>query len=262
MLAAAVSLAIMLPIGIYYGQPAATIAAATPDPLLITTPTSGPPPVTLGALAVAARADTTTGDGPVDHLLLDTWDLHTTIAGQSVTSAGTPTRHELWRDDQRALTVDIGPPPATPVHTAYPGGSFPAAFADRPPTDPDQLAVWLARTSTTGTAIIDGITDLLRERVLTGPERAVILSVLADRTTMAYAGTSTDRIGRRATVFALPSRSSGADITHLLLIDPKTGRILATEQIITGGAHRLDVPYPAVAGYRTYLQADLVPAIP
>jgi hypothetical protein len=255
--------------------------AATPDPLPITAPTVGAPPVTLAALARAALTDTVSTDGTVDHLVIDSWNLNSVIDGQDVTSAIFPSRRELWRTrDDQGCTIDITLPPqfrdaadraafgdgatpdSKPERTDFPAGTFPASFTGRPPTDPAQLAGWLARTSTRDNAIFAGVTDLLRERALTSSERAAILTVLDDYTTLAYAGTSTDRAGRHGAAFTVTSNASGGQNLHVLLIDPANGRFLASEEILTGGAPALKVTYPAVLSYHTYRQADTVTAIP
>jgi hypothetical protein len=255
--------------------------AATPDPLPITAPTVGAPPVTLDALAHAALTDTTGTDGPVDHLVIDSWNLNSVIDGQDVTSAMFPSRRELWcTSDNQARTIDTtlpaqfrnaadsdafgdtAIPDHTPERTDYPAGTFPAAFTDRPPTDPAQLADWLAGTSTQDTAVLVGVTNLLRERALTGRERAAILTVLDGHTALTYAGTSIDHAGRPGAAFTMTSTASGGQSRYVLLIDPATGRFLAFEQVTLGGVPALKVEYPAVLSYSTYRLTETVAAIP
>jgi hypothetical protein len=252
--------------------------AGTPDPL----PISASPgaPVTLDAVARAAGKGSTGGSGTVDYLLIDRWDLNSVIDGQDVTSAVFPSRRELWRTiDNQARTIDTFLPPqwgATadrdafgdtgtsdgPVRSDYPAGTFPASFDSRPPTAPDELAVWLARSSSRDIAILNGVTDLLQERALTGPERAAVLTVLDTRTALEYAGTSIDRAGRPGAAFTLTSSASGGQSTYVLLLDADTGRFLAYEEVLTAGAPALKVGYPAVLSYRTYQRAETVAAIP
>jgi hypothetical protein len=191
-----------------------------------------------------------------------------------------PSRRELWRaSDGRARTIDLSltpdasaadihtfvdpdAPTGSPVRNDYAPGTFAVAFAGRPPTDPAELAGWLARNSTRDDAIIVGVTDLLLERALTGRERAAILTVLDAHTALTYAGTSTDRAGRPGVAFTAASTASGGESLYVFLIDPATGRFLASEQISIGGAPALKLTYPAVLSYRTYRQADTVAAIP
>lgn len=255
--------------------------AATPDLLPITRSSDGTAPLTLIGIARAAQNDTTPSGCTVDHLITDYWALNSVIDGKTVTSAVFPSQREFWRaGNEQARTIDIylpplvtnaadrdafgdtGAPDSTPVRNDYPAGTFAAAFSGRPPTDPGRLARWLARSSRSDTAILDGVTDLLQERALTSPERAAVLTVLATRTALTYAGTSADRAGRPGVAFTTTSDDSGGHITHVLLLNPATGRFLAYEQVLTAGAPALKVRRPAVIGYRTYRQAETVAAIP
>jgi hypothetical protein len=227
--AAAVGLLIVV---LPHQQPA---DAATPASLPITD------------LARTTLADTTEGARTVDHLVTERWDLHAAVAGGDVTSVMFPSRRELWRaSDGRARTIDLSLSPdasaadihtfvdpdastGNPVFNDSASGPFAVAFADRPPTDPAELAGWLARTSTRDDAVIVGVTGLLLERALTSRERAAVLTVLDGHTTLTYGG---------------------------------TGRFRASKQISTGGTPAIKLTYPGVVGYRTYRQADTVAAIP
>lgn len=250
--------------------------AATPQTLTVSEPDA---PESLERIAAQAG-------GPVkpmvDHLVTDLWDLNSIVEGRRATSAIIASRRELWRDREgAALTIDWYLPPQFPTaedrdnwlhdgspqggdetRTDYGHGEFPAAFHGRPPQRPETLAKWLSRTDTSDTAIISGTADLLNERALTGPERTVLLRTLARVTALKHTGTTVDRAGRRGSVFTLSSHSSGAEITHLLVIDPDTATILGYEQILTAGANALRVRRPAVISYRTYRTADFVPAMP
>ena len=254
--------------------------AATPRALAITAPRAGDPG--RGSLEQIAGAAGNAGDATaVDHLVTDRWDLNSTIDGRTVTSAIVPSRRQLWHtSEDQARTIEEYLPPQFPTATdrdnwrsdgspsggvtreVYPAGTFPAAFRGRPPLQPGALADWLSRADTSDVAIINGTADLLNERALTGPERAALLRVLARRTALTYAGTTVDRAGRPGQAFTITSRSSGAEVTHLLVVDPGTAAILAYEQILTAGADALRVRRPAVISYRTYRTAEFVPAIP
>jgi hypothetical protein len=255
--------------------------AATPPALAVATPragNSGRDSLEQIATTAANASDATA----VDHLVTDRWDLNSTIDGRTVTSAVIPSRRQLWRTgEDRARTIEQYLAPQFPTtndrenwradgsprgdgeaRADYPAGTFPAAFPGRPPLRPDALADWLRRADTSDVAIINGTADLLNERALTGPERAAVLRVLARRTTLSYAGTTVDRAGRPGQAFATTSRSSGAEVTHLFVIDPRNGVILAYEQILTAGGDALRVHRPAVISYRTYRTAEFVPALP
>lgn len=254
--------------------------AATPQPLPISAAPSSTGRTTLAEVAVAAERG---GDNraAVDHVATDRWDLNHIIDGATVTSAVIPYRSELWRaPDDAARTIetfhapqfptdadrqawdDAGSPRGGQQRVDYGAGHYQGAFNSRPPRDPQVLAGWLARGSTGSAAILKGVTDLLLERALTGQERSALLRVLATRTPLVFAGAAVDRAGRTGTAFTAVTNDSGAQVTQVLVIDPRTGRILATETILTAGAPALTVRRPAVISYRTYLIAEHVPAIP
>jgi hypothetical protein len=276
--AAAAATAGLLAVDLRRARPA---YAATPQALVITAPRAGDPgPESLEQLAANAG---NAGDATaVDHLVTERWGLNSTIDGRRVTSAIIATRRQLWRTRAgQVRTIDEYLPPQFPTaadrdnwrddgsprgggetREDYRAGEFTAAFPGRPPLRTDTLAQWLRRADTSDVAIINGTADLLNERALTGPERAALLRVLARRTTLTYAGTTVDRAGRTGRAFTTTSDSSGAEVTHLFVVDPGTARIFAYEQILTAGGDALRVRRPAVISYRTYLTAEFVPAIP
>jgi len=258
--------------------------AATPHALTITARRNGDPgQSSLEQIAANAGTAGTAGDATaVDHLVTDRWDLNSTIDGRVVTSAIIASRRELWRTSGNAArTIERYLPPEFPTATdrdnwrsvgspqgdgetrqEYPAGTFPAAFPGRPPRQLDRLAAWLRRADTSDVALITGTADLLNERALTGPERAALLRVLARETALTYAGSTVDRAGRAGEAFTTSSHSSGAEVTHLLVIDPGTAAVLAYEQILTAGADALRVHRPAVITYRTYRTAEFASSIP
>lgn len=253
--------------------------AATPSPLTIA-PTSGGAAVTLADLALVAQRTGGTRTA-VDHLVIDSWDYDTYIDDRQVTSAVIPSRWELWRaadnsgrtietflapqfptEDDRAAWRDAGSPRGgQPVDTPYGPGALPVIYQGRPPRAPQALADWLTQSHTGRAAILKGVLDLLRERALTGPERGAVLRVLAAHSPLVYAGTTVDRAGRAGVAFTAHTSDSGGDDILVFVLDPRTGRFLATEKILTAGAPRFDVQRPAVVAYHTYLVADQVPAI-
>jgi hypothetical protein len=229
-----------------------------------------------GTVAPAANAS-------VEHLVTDSWNLNSAVDGHTVTSAVIPSHEQLWRaPDGSALTIeeylapefpsardraawqDDGSPGAdrSPRRTPYPAGAFVAAWGDRPPVEPGRLRTWLRRQDTSDTAIPTAITELLHERVLTGPERRALLYVLAAEPGLRLLGATTDRAGRAGLVVAATSSASGGDISHRYVVSPDTGAVLAHESILTAGAKALHVRRPAVISYNTYLTAEFVAAIP
>jgi hypothetical protein len=257
--------------------------AATPLPLAIR-PVAGDARGRLEQIAGRlAGTGAPAADTPVEHLVTDSWNLDSAVDGHTVTSAVIPSHEQLWRaPDGSALTIeeylapqfpsardraawrDDGSPGAdrSPRRTPYPAGTFAAAWGDRPPVEPGRLRTWLRRQDTSDTAIPTAITELLHERVLTGPERRALLDVLATEPGLRLLGTTTDRAGRAGLVVAATSSASGGDISHRYVVSPDTGAVLAHESILTGGAEALRVRRPAVISYNTYITAEFVAAIP
>jgi hypothetical protein len=263
--------------------------AATPAPLEITAPTDAVPAaerLQRTATTVqrsAGSAAVPPADRSVEHRIVAQWALHTRIGGQRVDSAVIPTRRESWRtadnagrvverhlpavfrsDQERRAWQDAGSPGADPStrRSDFPAREFPALWAQRPPTTVPALRAWLGRNHSGGDATADAIADLLGERVLTPPERVALLRVLAGIPGLTFAGTTTDRAGRRGEVYSVVLTASGLPTTYTFIIDPGTGIFLAHERALTTDAGRLNVRLPAVIRYDTYLTAEFVAAMP
>jgi len=287
-LAGVVAASVVVPVvAVVLGAPGAGKYAATPPPLRYQSiPDDIPDHERLLDLALAAEREVTTqsAPGPVEYLKLVSWDLSSRIDGRQVTSAVVPAQRELWRapdgsartvvriqppqfysDDQRRAWHDDGSPGANtpPDVTDYPPGSYPAIWPDRPPTDPVDLTRWLLSTRPPGgvMAIVDAANDLLEERVLTGPERAALIRVLAQQPGIRYEGETVDRGGRPGYGFSVESADSGLPTRYTFIISAR-GRFLAYEQMLTETAGRLNVPVPSVISYTVYLTAAHVDAIP
>lgn len=260
--------------------------AVTPPPLLITPPADTTSPRRrLDQIARRAETspDSAAADRPVEHLVIQRWDLHTQIDGRTVTSAVIPSERQLWRTandearitekylppqfptaQDRAAWHDDGAPGAnTPDQVRdYPAGQFVAAWPDRPPRTTAALRTWLRRQDTSDAGIVKGVADLLRERVLTATERAGLLRLLAEEPAITYAGTTADRAGRPGLAFTATSTSSGGVHVYQFVIDADTSMFLAHEEVVTSGTDRLHLHYPAVIRYDTYLTAEFVATMP
>ena len=284
-------------VGVVALQQPGPVYAATPPPLEINAGPAAPAPApSAAATGAAASADPrleelagiaegsapATVTQPVEHLVIDAWHLHTSVDDRGASSAVIPSEQQLWRAGEgRARTSERILPPEVPaagdrkagkdggppqqsgqVRVEDFPGNFPAAFAGRPPKDPERLAAWLSRTDSSDSAVLTGALDLLRERVLTGPERAALLRALARHTALSFAGTTTDRAGRAGLAFTAESRSGGGLHRDVLVVAARDGAVLAHEEILLDGAAALDVRLPAVTGYRTFRQADFIATIP
>ncbi|MCX2185004.1 CU044_5270 family protein [Streptomyces sp. SKN60] len=229
----------------------------------------------------AARQPDTTVSG-TEHFKNRGWYLNTSV-GERTVSAVVPTESELWVNPDGSVhsTRRAGAPefpskeartywkeqggwptgPSKPEVNDVPAGSW--AREGRPPTDAKALKTWLKQghPEENGPAVtLMAITDLLHERVLSAPERAAVLRVLADVPGITYQGTTTDRAGRTGKAFSLDSDHGGLPTRQTLIVDPASGRILDDEEVLTKSAGKLGVPVPSVISYTVYLAADTQPA--
>jgi hypothetical protein len=104
---------------------------------------------------------------------------------------------------------------------------------------------------------IRAVADIYRDWVLPAPVRAQVLRFLAAEAELRYRGRATDRAGREGV--AVTADSNGE--TDMLILDPRTGAVLAYENIITSGG-RLPVEVPAVFSYVLILDSRNVAAMP
>ncbi|GII29399.1 CU044_5270 family protein [Planotetraspora mira] len=261
-------------------------AAAVATPKLLTYVQDAPAqdaPEILGRLAdtAAHRPDTVvTG---TEHLKNRGWYLNSSVDDGRTTSAVVPTERESWIDpDGSAHSVTRTGAPEFPTVKARdywkkqgwstkPGkpevkdtqaGVEGRMWKDRPPTDPEALKTWLEQghpVKNGPAETVVAITDLIGERVLSAPERAAVLRVLATVPGLRYEGTTTDRAGRTGKAFSLDSDHGGLPNRKTLIVDPATGRILDDEETLTETAGKLGVPIPSVISYTVYLAADTAP---
>jgi hypothetical protein len=264
-----------------------------PVPALAATPPSldyqaGPPvPVTrlLNEIAGAAQATGQPGAGPVEFIHFETWDLNARIDNQHVTTAVVPSHQQLWRkpDDAATVIARYGTPwfpddvarraweadgspgsDTAPRRTDDPPGGHTWLWADRPPTNPSLLQSWLRQNHNivdTG-GYFTAVVDLLKERVLTGPERAAVLRLLATLPNIDYTGTVKDRAGRPGEAFSTTSTAGGLPARHTLILDRTSGRILAYERTLTTTSGGLNVRIPAVTSYVVFHGARFTTAAP
>ena len=262
--------------------------AATP-PLVMPMNTTEVPAGPLLEQAAAA-ADTQSplplaGDGAVRHLKTAGWYLHSTIDGGSTFSEIVPSVTETWiRPDGSVVQAisrgrpypadapggvaderarDALPDPDADVTLQQsPAGMFDGAALESLPTDPSAL-----RDELINRPDLPDVVELytaVRDRALFQPLppqlRAAFWRALAQEPDIVGYGPVTDRAGRDALAVGFTSSYSGLPSRYLLLLDPRTGALLGTEELLTTDPGALDVEVPAVISYTVWLEADTVPA--
>lgn len=277
MVAVAATVVVAVPRG---GSGAGTALAATPPPLTFQ-PASGSAPTVLRELAEHVRQEAASEErqGRYQHIVVRRWSLGTRVDGTTVTSVVLPSRTELWIapdgsatqttrydtprfDDprQRAAWEAQGSPGGEQRSetTRYPGGAFPRMWRDAgpPPGDLAGFTRWLQIGHPAGNGPVETLVawqDLSREYVPDAVTRANLLSVAAGLTGLVQDGRTTDRAGRPGIAFSITNASSGLPTKHTVIVDPHTGALLASEEMLTETAGKLNVRVPAVISYDIYL---------
>ncbi|MDF2146950.1 CU044_5270 family protein [Knoellia sp. p5-6-4] len=264
-------------LGLPDGAPAPRAYAATP-PLLAVISTSSEPALVLNDLAARAQRANGTASTVDQVIRTQSWSLFTRVDGKTVNSAVIPVESELrWGADRSGTLKRVtGQPyfpnpdnehawledgrPARPgtmlTSETYALGDFKPMWNAAPPTDPRDLAEYLAighPIERIGTAeLFVAIGDLARERDLSAVQRAAVLRILAKAPDMNALGTVIDRLGRPGIAVATDSDYSGLMTRYILVFDPNTGALNAEEAWLTTSAGRLNVPVPSVISYTAW----------
>jgi hypothetical protein len=250
--------------------------AATP-PVLQTTATAEGAGTVLGRLARMATAQRST---PRDlrRVSYEHWSLANRINGRTVTAAVVPEKVQLaWNADGSAVARAVAgetyfPTPAyrkaweaqgrpaaagTQIRNdEYAPGQFRPVYPARPPSSVAGLRGYLSTAhpiDSHGTGeLFVAVTDLAREWRSTPATEAALMGVLAGAPGVRALGTVTDRAGRTGTAIATDSSFTGLPVRYVLVFDPHTGGLLASEQWLTTTAGALDVPVPSVIQYHLW----------
>ena len=142
------------------------------------------------------------------------------------------------------------------------------------PTTPGDLRDTLAPQGTgmvtmAGKAsVLGGLTNPLLQRVLPPATRAALCEAMAALPGVRYAGTVTDRAGRRGEAFFMTADGGFGPVRETVIIDPVTGAILGFERILeklTNPRYLTDefkagvdlrIKTPAVVDYRSLVAAE------
>ena len=208
----------------------------------------------------------------------DSWSLTTRIDGDEVTSAVVPEQVQLrWTADRSGSLVGTAGEPYFPTrehrqawqesgHGDVAGtrlrdqrfaiGEFTPVYPQEPPPTAEAMTAYLGadllRTAEDSAGLVAAVSDLYREWRPGAVQRAAVLQVLAGDPDVETLGTTTDRLGRSGEAFGVESDASGLPTRYVLVVDPTTGQLLASEQWLTADAGRLDVPVPSVIAYTAF----------
>lgn len=211
--------------------------------------------------ARTASLPDTTGQGGYAHTVRRGWDVFTAVDGQRVMSAVVPQQTEAWvRDDGSGRTVTTtlrgGQPSGGNSHDERPG-ELALMWPLRSLSAKDKvLAAQLERghpTSNGPAERLVAIKDAYQNMPLTPAVRAAVLRYLSAPPGLTVNGNVIDRAGRRGIGFSIDSAYSGLPTRYTLIIDPSDGKLLASEDMLTTSAGKLNVAVPSVIGYTMYL---------
>lgn len=132
----------------------------------------------------------------------------------------------------------------------YSGRSLGTPFPTDPDLVADRLAIELDEDGPSTAFYLGAVTSLIDSRIPSAAEEAAVLRFLAGLDGITVEGKVTDRLGRDGIAFSANDRGDGSNKT-LLIVSPRTGKILATETIYIGEG-RTDIESPAVISYTAW----------
>ncbi|MEU3528113.1 CU044_5270 family protein [Streptomyces sp. NPDC038707] len=268
--AAAVAFTVTGPFGTA-SQPA---LALTPVPLAYQ-PSGRPAAEVLRDMAdrVADLPDDRPAPWKTEHFVWDSWSLSTRVDDIQVTSAVIPEHRETWQKSdgsahwktrtlppefqnrhQRELWEDAGALGRTPQQST---GSGDASPSTEPPTTVQGMRAWLANGQRMGPGLLyEVVPERFQDHVFSPAQRAALLRVLADTKGIVHTGKVKDRAGRTGEAFSLTGRFGGLPDRRTLILDPRTGNLLASEEQILDDTGKLNVKPYSVIGYITFVKSD------
>lgn len=281
---AAAGIAVALVIATGSVGPTPPAAAATPPLLTFSAAASHGPAAWQGqpartqllALARAAQHLQDPGHGRIEHIELDAWwSTNEQNSAGKVTSKLIPQHLEQWRTPEGNVrqVTKLGPAltrqgrlddniawDAVPAKSddTFPGAVPP--WGENIPTEPRQLRRILSQddepecaTNRGGCLVRDAI-DMHYNHVVPPSSLAALWEAMASEPTIAYLGTTTDRLGRDAVGFTAPSPDGVSRL--LILADPATGAWLGDETVLVDPSPTFDFSPPAVTAFTAIVTAD------
>jgi hypothetical protein len=262
------------------------VRAATPTPLsFYGSGSTGAREVLLDLAGRVRELPDRTGRGTYGYVRTQGWYLLTTRSSHDSGSAVVPVTEQQWlsRDDSGWVLREPGTPyfpsPRDRVEWERAGRPEPGEFDQRyrwgllRMTAPDRLACYVPERLSLDETVLGKqlaaadpdrqgaadplveISDLNRDLPLPPSLTAATIRLLAGVPGLDYQGDTVDRAGRHGIAFSLNSIRSGLPERYTLVLDPATGRLLDTDETLTGDGDRLNVKVPSVISYTVFLDA-------
>lgn len=258
---------------VWLARPPAASAQPVALPILSVQPLSGSTVTASSRLLTLAQAAARaqTAPGPIQYR---DWAMNLRVADARVDTAIVTTEHILATNPDQSIHVTVRiadidyPTPASrsaweqnaPVTVGdmledmtYPAGQRPVIYPEPAPTTEPALTAFFKAGHPideygTGELFV-AVTDLAKEQRLTGPQQSAILRLIATSPDVITLGTVRDRAGRSGIAFATDSSFTGLPTRHVLVVDPDSGRLLASETWLTSSAGKLGITAPAATEY-------------
>jgi len=291
-LAAAVVGVFVLGLGAGSGPPETSLAAyvATPPMLAYHSSAAVSAAPTLTRMAERVARQRVLGGGSYSYMKVRAWGLSTTVSGHHATSVVVPQLTEQWTgpDGQVRQITSAGPTvvqrPGSPETDKAAGAMAGVATTDaqqplvdvsrlsanpavlaRQLVDPVHQIIYLDPAESVSLQRLEVVLYLYRQQALSPQLQSGMWRVLAASPGFRNLGVVTDRAGRDGVAVALDDNYR-RPTRYVLIFDPRTGRLLGDEQIITtvyrpGQPEPLNVRIPAVIDYHAYLTVARVPTV-
>jgi hypothetical protein len=146
--------------------------------------------------------------------------------------------------------------------STYVAGEMAAVVAEPVPHDVDALAkaLYARQPHDNGPqSAARAVADLYRASAVDREVRVAALGFLARTDGILLRGEVTDRLGRRGLAVSVDSNDGGT--RDLLVLDQRTGWLLAYESMLLSPPGKLPVRAPAVFSYKLYLEQDRRPGM-
>jgi hypothetical protein len=254
-----------------------TAQAATPAMLTVRPVDAGKAKTLMGLAAISARQPSI-DPRRIRSFRFREWSLSARIAGRTVTTAIVPVEHSgSWTAERSGRTTStVGEPqfPSSASRKAwghdgrdvragsvieaqtFDAGEFPLRYQGVVPDEPAALRAFLAVGHPIDSygpgELFVAITDLLSQQRLTPSQQSSLLRLLAVEPAVRVLGDVTDRAGRAGVAVVAEGDFTGLPTRFVLVFDPGTGALLASEAWLTTSAGRLPVSIPAVIDYKIW----------
>lgn len=171
----------------------------------------------------------------------------------------------LGKDDREDWEAVGRPPLAEAVNSDFEPGEYTFGIEDLESlsTDPDELRRQLLERNGEGDdQLFVAVGGLLREMTAPPALRAALYRVAADIEGIEVISDYVDRAGRHGTAVALTSDDNGPLSRNVLIFDPATSQLLGEEEVLLERVDWVEAEPPVTRGWTTYLESQVVAAIP